>query len=83
MPDPSAPEYAPHLAAHEAWWEHIWQSQRSRGFASSTLTPEFGPPPYLQTLPHTNVPVVDLAVVCDWMARRQRERFARLVSSSG
>lgn len=77
VPDPSAPEYAPHLAAHEAWWEEIWQSQRSRGFVYSTLTPEFGPPPYLQTLPHTNVPVADLATVCDWMARRQRERFGR------
>jgi hypothetical protein len=78
VPDPSAPEYAPHLAAHEAWWEEIWRSQKQRGFAHSTLTPEFGPPPYLQTLPHTNVPVADLAVVCDWMAQRQRERFARL-----
>ena len=78
VPDPSAPEYAPHLAAHEAWWEQIWQSQKQRGFTHSTLTPEFGPPPYLQTLPHTNVPVADLTVVCDWMAQRQRERFTRL-----
>ena len=45
---------------------------------SSTLTPEFGPPPYLHTLPHTNVPVADLAAVCDWMASRQRDRFAGL-----
>ncbi len=76
VPDPSAPEYATHLAAHEAWWDQIWQSQKQRGFTHSTLTPEFGPPPYLQTLPHTNVPVADLAAVCDWMAKRQRERFA-------
>ena len=27
VPDPSAPEYAADLAAHEAWWEEIWQSQ--------------------------------------------------------
>ena len=78
VPDPSAPEYAPQLAAHEAWWEQIWQSQKQRGFTRSTLTPEFGPPPYLHTLPYTNVPVADLPAVCDWMAKRQRERFARL-----
>jgi len=78
VPDPAAPEYATHLAAHEAWWEQVWQSQRERGFVRSTLTPEFGPPPYLQTLPYTNVPVADLAAVCDWMAKRQRERFARV-----
>jgi hypothetical protein len=78
VPDPAAPEYAAHLAAHEAWWEQVWQSQRERGFTHSALTPEFGPPPYLQTLPYTNVPVADLTAVCDWMAKRQRERFARV-----
>jgi hypothetical protein len=77
VPDPSAPEYADALAAHESWWDQIWDSQQRRGFRHSTLTPEFGPPPYLHTLPHTNVPVADLAAVCDWMARRQQERFAR------
>ncbi len=76
VPDPSAPEYAAHLHAHEGWWDMIWRSQRARGLAESTLTPEFGPPPYLQTLPHTKVPVADLANVCDWMARRQARRFA-------
>jgi hypothetical protein len=55
----------------------IWQSQWERGLAESTLTPEFGPPPYLPTLPHTYVPVADLANVCDWMARRQTERFLK------
>jgi hypothetical protein len=77
VPDPAAPEYAVHLAAHEAWWERIWRAQHARGLAESTLTPEFGPPPYLQTLPHTQAPVVDLTRVCDWMARRQAERYAR------
>jgi hypothetical protein len=75
VPDPSAPEYAPHLKAHESWWELVWQSQAARGLATSTLTPEFGPPPYLHTLPHTNVPVADLGAICDWMALRQVEKF--------
>jgi hypothetical protein len=78
VPDPSAPEYAAELSAHEAWWNQIWHSQKDRGFAHSTLTPEFGPPPYMHTLPHTNAPVADLATVCDWMACRQRDRFARV-----
>ena len=78
VPDPSAPEYAPHLQAHEAWWDQIWASQRSRGLATSTLTPEFGPPPYMHILPYTKAPVADLANVCDWMARRQARRFASI-----
>ena len=76
VPDPSAPEYATHLQVHEGWWDVVWHAQQKRGLAESTLTPEFGPPPYLHTLPHTNVPVADLAKVCDWMARRQAERFS-------
>jgi sugar phosphate isomerase/epimerase len=78
VPDPSAPEYAAHLAAHESWWDAIWRAQRGKGVAVSTLTPEFGPPGYLHTLPHTNVPVADLWKICKWVADRQAERFAAL-----
>ena len=63
VPDPRAAEWAGDLGAHEQWWSTVWDAQ------------EFGPPPYLHTLPHTNVPVADLGDVCDWMARRQAERF--------
>lgn len=82
VPDPSAPEYANELTAHEAWWDQVWRSQQRRGMLQSTLTPEFGPAPYLHTLPHTNVPVADLATICDWMATRQRARFPRVVRSA-
>jgi len=75
--DPRAPEWAPHLAAHEAWWDIVWKSQQERGLPVSYLVPEFGPPPYLPTLPYTRSPVSDLADVCDWMAGRQAERFER------
>jgi hypothetical protein len=77
VPDPSAPEYQRHVEAHERWWDLIWKSQQARGFAYSTVTPEFGPPGYLHTLPHTNVPVADLDSVCKYMAKRLSDRFAR------
>jgi hypothetical protein len=76
VPDPRAPEYADHLRAHEQWWDLIWQSQRERGLESSTLTPEFGPPAYLHTMPGTQRPVADLWEICEWQADRQRNRFA-------
>ena len=82
VPDPAAPEYAGHLLAHENWWDQIWQSQQDRGLTTSTLTPEFGPPPYLHSLPYTKVPVADLATICDWMATRQKIRFRSLPSGS-
>ncbi len=55
--------------------------QRRRGDRVSTLTPEFGPPPYLHTLPFTDVPVSDLRKICDWQARRQASNFARCVKT--
>jgi sugar phosphate isomerase/epimerase len=74
--DPAAPEWHDHLAAHEAWWELVWASQAHRGYEVSTLTPEWGPPPYQPTLPYSGEPIGDLAEICDWMADRQRARFA-------
>lgn len=79
VPDPRAPEYATHLAAHEKWWRLIWVSQKQRGFRFSTLTPEFGPPGYLHTLPFTQAPVADLSAICDWQARRQAAAFAGFI----
>ncbi|MEI7807831.1 MAG: sugar phosphate isomerase/epimerase, partial [Verrucomicrobiota bacterium] len=74
--DPRAPEWAGHLAAHEVWWNQIWKIQKQRGVATSTLTPEFGPAPYLHLLPFTQAPVANLADICDWMAIRERDNFS-------
>lgn len=75
--DPRAPEWANELAAHERWWDLCWAAQQRRGVAETTLTPEFGPPPYQPTAVYSQRPLADLAQICDWMTRRQRERFAR------
>jgi hypothetical protein len=75
VPDPRAPEHAPHLAAHERWWRMVWAAQRKRGDKVSTLTPEFGPPAYLHTLPFTQAPVSDLWEICHWQAQRQARNF--------
>jgi len=77
VPDPRAPEYQRHLEAHERWWQLVWDAQAAKGNKISTLTPEFGPPNYLQTLPYSNMPVADLGEICNWMAQRQAERFAQ------
>ena len=75
VPDPRAPEYQRHVETHEHWWRLIWLAQAARGQAVSTLTPEYGPPSYLHTLPYTEAPVADLWAICDWQARRAAERF--------
>ncbi len=76
VPDPRAPEYADSVAHHEKWWDLVWDFQAARSQPVSTLTPEFGPPGYLWTLPYTRAPLADLAEICDWQAKRQAARFA-------
>lgn len=75
--DPAAPENAPFLAAHQRWWERVWAAQRERGYTVTTMSPEFGVDGYLQCLPHTRAPVVDLWSVVRWMAETERAHFAR------
>jgi hypothetical protein len=75
VPDPRAPEYQRHLEAHERWWQLIWEAQAAAGHLRSTLTPEYGPPDYLHTLPYSKMPVANLWEVCDWQAQRSAARF--------
>ena len=74
--DPRDPAYAGALAAHERWWDLVWDAQLARGMTRLTMTPEFGAEGYMQTLPFTGQPVADLWDVIQWMADRQRQRFA-------
>jgi hypothetical protein len=78
VPDPAAPEYKNHVDTHLDWWMTIFKSQKARGLKTATVTPEFGPPGYMHTLPHTNVPVADLWKVCNWIAGRVKDRFAEI-----
>ncbi|GLV55235.1 hypothetical protein KDH_20820 [Dictyobacter sp. S3.2.2.5] len=77
VPDPRAPEYLPYVEAHERWWSIIWDEQERQGMQISTLTPEYGPPGYLHTLPYTQEPVADLEAICNWQTQREAELFAR------
>jgi hypothetical protein len=75
VPHPAAPEYAEALNFHQCVWQAIWASQAARGYAVSTLTPEFGPDGYTHLLPFTQVPVADLSELNLGMVRSQRQQF--------
>ena len=75
VPHPAAVEYAEALASHQRCWEQIWRTQARRGFAQTTLTPEFGPDGYLHCLPFTNMPVADLWQINAWMGTIERAHF--------
>lgn len=82
-PHPAAPEYAPALRFHQHIWQEIWQSQRTRGYTTTTMTPECGPDGYLHTLPFTNMPVADLWSLNVWTGQTEYEHFQHVMSDSG
>ena len=57
--DLRAPEAKEALDAHLSWWDQVVALRRAAGAELLTFTPEFGPAPYLQTLPYTQQPVAD------------------------
>lgn len=65
--NPRAPEWASHLARFELWWKMMLASGNN-----ITVTPEYGPPTYMQTTPIENKPVADLWDICKWSADRFR-----------
>lgn len=55
--DPFAPEWQNHFALFEKWWQQIIQHKKQSGWNSCTITPEFGPAPYMPSLPFTQQPI--------------------------
>ncbi|MFC5451931.1 sugar phosphate isomerase/epimerase family protein [Paenibacillus aestuarii] len=76
VPHPAAPEFERELYVHEAFWEAVLVQSQAEHRPFVTMTPEYGPPGYLHTLPFTKQPVSDLWEVCSWMAKRFSSRFA-------
>lgn len=55
--DPRASEWQQEVNAHLQWWDQIVQFRLTNGAALLTITPEFGPAPYMPALPFTKMPV--------------------------
>lgn len=60
VPDPRAPEWEQHVSRHLTLWQQIVDVHQQRGTEVLTITPEFGPPNYMHTLPFSNEPVGDV-----------------------
>ena len=56
---PFAPEWKKHLDHYTTWWREIIALQSQSGAAQMTITPEFGPFPYMPQAPFTQQPLAD------------------------
>ncbi len=59
IPDPRAPEWEEALNKHLAWWKQAILFRQNDGWADFTITPEFGPYPYMTYLPYSNQPIAN------------------------
>jgi len=73
--DPSAPENSEYVSAFYSWWKLIWESQKERKFDETTMCVEYGPVPYLQSLPYTKAPVANLDTICSVQEKSLRRAF--------
>lgn len=81
VPDPRAPEWAEQVAVNIAWWRRIVAARRGEGRPFLTLSPEFGPVPYMPTIPYENRPVADPWEVNCWMHDTLRRELADAASA--
>lgn len=59
VPDPAAPEWNEALQHHLLWWDKVIERKAAERDALVTITPEFGPYPYMVHLPYSQDPISD------------------------
>lgn len=59
IPDPRAPEWKEALDRYTGWWGRVIGQRREEGWKEFTVTPEFGPIPYMTILPFTKQPITN------------------------
>ena len=55
--DPSAEEWSPYFKVFTEWWKKIVKTKQQTGCKTFTITPEFGPAPYMPAAPFTQKPL--------------------------
>ena len=70
--NPAAPEWAQAVNTHLDIWQEIIRNSPDDFF---TVTTEFGPPPYLPTVPFTNEPIADQWAANVWIMNALKERL--------
>uniref|UniRef100_UPI00404737EF hypothetical protein n=1 Tax=Mariniflexile sp. TaxID=1979402 RepID=UPI00404737EF len=55
--DPRAPEWKSALNHHLLWWDKVVALKKSAHEKELTITPEFGPQPYMPVLPYSQTPL--------------------------
>lgn len=71
--DPRLPEWENALDKHVLWWKRIAKYHEKDGKDVLTVTPEFGPKPYMPSAPRTGQPLADQWEINVWMMNFLKE----------
>jgi sugar phosphate isomerase/epimerase len=74
--DPRAPEWKEAIQAHFKWWDQVVLYKRNQNEALLTMTPEFGPSPYMPLMPYTRKPLSDQWDINEYMMKLLKARYA-------
>ena len=75
--DPFAPEWQNHFEQYEKWWQSIIDYKKEKGATLMSITPEFGPAPYMPSMPYTKVPLANQWEINYEMMHQLRERLKK------
>jgi sugar phosphate isomerase/epimerase len=73
--EPAAPEYAEALEAHLKIWDKWIETRRKEGATQCTITPEFGPPPYMVFANRKGTPQEEQWRINKWMKDLLEKRY--------
>ena len=75
VPDPRVPDWEYALKAHLNWWDKV-AARKKKEKEAFTITPEFGPYPYMVHLPGTKEPICNQWEVNVCMMELLRKRYS-------
>ncbi|MDH7461741.1 sugar phosphate isomerase/epimerase [Chitinophagaceae bacterium 26-R-25] len=74
IPDPRVPEWQHALNAHLSWWDRVVERKKKENTVM-TITPEFGPNPYMVHDPVSGQPIADQWAVNVFMMNLLKQRY--------
>ncbi len=75
VPDPRADEWRFAVEHHLGWWDRMVAAQRQSNEEFITISPEFGPYPYMPMKPFENTPISDQWEINLYMKSLLNERY--------
>jgi len=74
--DPRAPEWKDALSAHLNWWDKVVQRHKEQN-TTLTINTEFGPLPYMPSIPFTEMPIANQWDINVYMMNLLKERYSQ------